>query len=166
MEKKERPGETADSLRPTYAYAPDLARILRDRAICREPRASRGVVDRHADPGFVVRPRFGGAALGGDVGREVFAMLITIGAGDGIDDRLVAIPLRDVSDDAIEGLARCAVRGEEEDVLAPHLLGDLDVRAVVRADDHRAVHHRFHATRPRGLGAGGRNLLGDFGGRK
>ena len=38
---------------------------------------------------------------------------------------------------------------------------DLDVGAVVRADDQPTVHHELHVGRARGLRAGRRDVLGD-----
>ena len=53
---------------------------------------------------------------------------------------------------------------EEEKVLFAHRLHDLDVRAIVGADGHRAVHHELHIAGARGLFAGSGNLFGQIGG--
>ena len=54
---------------------------------------------------------------------------------------------------------------EDENILIPDLLADLDVGAVERADGERAVQRKFHVAGARGFLAGGGNLLGEVGGR-
>jgi len=53
---------------------------------------------------------------------------------------------------------------EEKEILRAHLLAQLDVRAIERADRERAVHAELHIARAGGLLAGGRDLLGQVGG--
>jgi hypothetical protein len=52
---------------------------------------------------------------------------------------------------------------EDEDVLVAHLLADLDVGAVERADGQRAVEGELHVAGARGLLAGGGDLLREVG---
>jgi hypothetical protein len=54
------------------------------------------------------------------------------------------------------------VRGkpEQEEVLGPDLLANLDVRAIERTDGERAVHGELHVARAGGLLAGRGDLLG------
>ena len=74
-------------------------------------------------------------------------------------DRLVGVALdRAAGDDLLGGHA------EEEEVLGPHLLADLHVRAVERADGERAVERELHVAGARGFLAGGRDLFGQVGG--
>jgi hypothetical protein len=54
---------------------------------------------------------------------------------------------------------------EEEDVLGPDLLRDLDVRAVDGTDEEPAVQAELHVRRPGRLSAGRRDVLGDVRGR-
>ena len=54
---------------------------------------------------------------------------------------------------------------EQEEVLRPGLLAHFDVRAVEGADGQRAVHHELHVPGARRLLTGGRDLLGQVGGR-
>ena len=54
---------------------------------------------------------------------------------------------------------------EDKDVLVAHLLADLDVGAVERADGERAVQGELHVARARGLLAGRGDLLGNVGRR-
>jgi len=62
---------------------------------------------------------------------------------------------------APEGLDLPGGHAEEEHVLVPDLLADLDVRAVERAERHGAVEHELHVARARGLLGGKADLLGD-----
>src|SRR2546429_4677958 len=56
-------------------------------------------------------------------------------------------------------------QAEEEEVLLPGLLRHLDRGAVARTDGQRAVHHELHVAGAARLVAGGRDLIGDVGGR-
>ena len=118
----------------------------------------------------------GGALLRLDVRREIDAMEVAIARGERVDDRAVLSPRCDPLDDTSQLVIRSdnATRivslrlqfrdlvgglAERENIFGTHCVADLDVRAVERADDHAAVHHCFHAARPRRLGSGGRDLL-------
>ena len=54
---------------------------------------------------------------------------------------------------------------EQEEVLRSGLLAHFNVGAVEGADGQRPVHHEFHVAGAGGLLAGGRDLLGEVGGR-
>jgi len=56
-------------------------------------------------------------------------------------------------------------RSEDEDVLCSHLLEDLDVGSVHRADDESAVHHELHVACPRRLSARSGDVLTQLGRR-
>ena len=72
------------------------------------------------------------------------------------------------------GLRPCARRcldlggrqAEDEDVLRADMLADLDIGAVERADGERAVERELHVAGAGGFHAGGRDLLGEIGGRE
>src|SRR6202008_1141169 len=123
----------------------------------------------------------GGAFLRFDVGGEVGAVEVAVVFHEDVDDRLEDAAAHGgdavddggergvVADDGGGVVAALADRGdafdriaEDEHVLGADLFADLDVRAVERADDQAAVHHRFHAARPRGFGSGGRDLFGEL----
>ena len=56
-------------------------------------------------------------------------------------------------------------QAEDDDVVAAHMLEDLDIGAVQRADGERAVQRELHVAGARGLHARRRDLLGEIGGR-
>ncbi len=60
---------------------------------------------------------------------------------------------------------RLGGEAEDEDVVLPHGVADLDVGAVQGADGQRAVEGQLHVAGARGLGAGGGDLRREFGSR-
>src|SRR5262252_4789829 len=55
---------------------------------------------------------------------------------------------------------------ENEDIIVAYLLLDLNVGAVHRADDERAVESELHVARTGGFGPGCRDLFRELGGRE
>ena len=141
---------------------PDFASILGHSAVRREARAPCSIVDRDASPAIIAGPCLGGAPLGGAIWSEIGAVLILIGAPYRIDDGSITIPRCELRDDSLEVMPRDSM-AEKKNVIAAYFFADLDVRAVVSADNHGAVHHGLHTASPRGLGARGGNLFGDLG---
>src|SRR6266849_5873992 len=163
--------------------APNFARVFANGAVRRKRPAAGGVEDGAARPIVALQPAVGGALLRVDVRREIDAMEVTIAPGERLDDRAVLSPRCDPLDDTSQLVIRSdnttrivslrlqfrdLVGGlaKGENVFRSHRIADLDVRTVERAHDHAAVHDRLHAAGPGGLGAGGRDLLRQFGGRE
>ena len=94
-------------------------------------------------------------------------------AEEAILDLVDALPEFGVAVVVVEGVVAALVQrvhlldvhAEDEDVVVAHLLSHFDVGAVEGADGERAVQHELHVAGARGLGAGGRDLLAQVGGR-
>ena len=161
-------------LKPAALLKPDLVGVLAHCPIRGKIPAPRRVQNRHPRPLLLIRPRCSRALLRLDVRREVGAVEVTIVAAKDVHERFEDAAAHRL--DAIDHCRELRTRrkrgphlrdllggvAEDEHVLFADLLADLDVRAVERADDHRAVQHRFHAARARRLCARGRDLFGQL----
>lgn len=95
------------------------------------------------------------------------------GAEEAVLDLVDALPEFRVAVVVVEGVIAALVQRvhlldvhtKDEDVVVAHLLGHFDVGAIEGADGERTVQHELHVAGAGGLGAGGRDLLAQVGGR-
>ena len=165
--------------------APDVTRIVHDGAVCAEDTCVGDVHQAHVVPLLLVAVQLLQIVLGTAVILEVrhdhVRVRVAQVAGDFAEVFAVPALLEEVqhghsgvvaADKGVRVVAHALQRvdlggqhAEDDLVLVAGGIGDLNIRAVQRAQRDRAVQHELHVAGAGSLGAGQRDLLGNLGGR-
>ena len=186
-------GRSAESPRARDRHGlgvPDVAAVVTDGPVGGEIARARGIQDRHPGPPLLVGPGPpDGPVVAVDVGPVVCHDQVLVPVEDRRDDVLESpgVPAGESTrGEGVDGGLQLGVAGvtgargvtglpdgdglfggdpEQEEVVGPDPVADLDVGAVERADGDGAVEGQFHVAGAGGLLAGQRDLLRDVAGR-